>query len=128
MTDVLSQALGVGNVQIKGSDEDEDDGTEPLPAKGKVGIYHPNPSTDKNERIKAHIDKCYDTLANPKASQSAKDKANKEITQMIGEAVRGWKASGQIGRLSVSMCVKCGNVMEGDECATCGWVRPVNQR
>lgn len=131
MTEVLSKALDVGNVRVKGSDEDEDDGTEKVPPKGKVG-YPPkgydNPNATKFERVKAEIDREYATLMNPEATQEQKAIANHRISEMLGQAVRGWRMSGQITRLSVMKCPKCGSVMEHENCATCGFEIPRNQK
>ena len=134
MTGVLGQALTEGGISIKGSEPDysnQPEITEKVPPKGHVGFPpkgYNNPHADKNERVKAHIDKCYSTLSNPQSTKEQIDQANREITAMLGEAIRGFRQSGRIMRINVMQCQKCQSPMEGDTCQTCGWTVPQNQK
>ena len=130
-TALLGEAFGYGNVKIES--EDEDDGTEVLPASSKhhsedIALRSQNPNATKFERVKAEIDREYATLMNPEATQEQKAIANHRISEMLGQAVRGWRMSGQITRLSVMKCPKCGQIMERENCATCGYEIPRNQK
>jgi len=115
---LLGKALGVGDVEIEG------DGTSTPPPKGKARTYR-----DKGLASEyAVIDELYNILENTKSTEAEKDLANKRISQMIGEFVRGSRLAGRIVSLKVLKCPKCKNVMEGNTCQHCGYLMPKWER
>lgn len=114
---LLGKALGVGDIQVN-------DGTTIPPPKGKAKSY-------KERGLESEfgvIDKYYDVLGDPKSTQAQRDVANKKISEMIGEFVRGSRQAGKIVSIKVLKCPKCGNVMEGNVCQNCGYEMPKWER
>lgn len=119
------------------SEGDSDDGTEPVPPKGKSrglgksGTQAPDTNRNYANPTINMISELFGILQDPEKTEKEKAIANQKLDSLYLEVAKGRKSNPNFKTIrgSITTCPSCGLAIEnvdleaGEECPHCGWKR-----